>query len=285
MGRRRWEHDEESGLACRGVTSSAQRSAAWRDPEAASGPDVPPVTASLLSLQRSAGNQAVSAALGPMGATTPRWMVVQREKPPARQKPPKAQKAPPPWLKDAQGILTEMAKSDPHLGNVTLRNFVDLNAALKSSQYAAWTQSGTEIYLKNPYPKGASRSDAAMRTLIEQYVRFVLRHEGEHVGQFARDGGPPKTWQRMLEYEQEAYAKDVKWLDGPGKAILTDAGVLKDVKKQVTKNLKDVTDLLDGIAKLPPRSDVEKHLHGKMIALKLIPAKAGLNPQDLYVQP
>jgi hypothetical protein len=178
-----------------------------------------------------------------------------------------------------------MAKLDPHLGNVTIKNFVDLNAALKSSGFAGWTQSGTEIYLKNPYPKGASRGDPDTRDIVEQYVRFVLRHEGEHVGQFARDGGPPKTWQRMLEYEQEAYTKDLKWLDGPGKSVVTNTDVLKDVKKQVTKNLKDVTGLLDGIAKLPAKSNVEQHLHKEMIRLKLIPSKSGLNPQDLYVQP
>ena len=66
---------------------------------------------------------------------------------------------------------------------------------------------------------------------------------------------------------------------------MTNADVVKDVKKQVTKNLKDVTDLLDGIAKLPPKTDVEQHLHKEMIRLKLIPSKAGINPQDLYVQP
>jgi hypothetical protein len=121
--------------------------------------------------------------------------------------------------------------------------------------------------------------------LVEQYVRFILRHEGEHISQFARDGGPPKTWQQMLKYEQEAYAKDVKWLDGPGKSILSNADVMADVKKQVTKNLKDVTDMLDGIAKLAPKTNVEKHLHKEMIRRKLIPSKSGLNPQDLYVQP
>lgn len=284
MGRRRWADDLQPSLAGRGAASHALRDAAQRDHgEAHGGDDLPPVTASLFSLQRSAGNRAVSAALRSRDAGARRPIVAQRDKPTKKRKP-QAPK-PPAWLKDAQGILAEMAKSEPHLGNVTLRNFVDLNAALKSSEYAAWTQSGTEIYLKNPYPKGTSRGDADTRNMIEQYVRYVLRHEGEHVSQFARDGGPPKSWRQMLEYEQDAYAKDVKWLDGPGTSILTDADVLKDVKKQVTKNLKDVTDLLDGIARLPPKSDVERHLHKEMVRLKLIPYKAGLNPQDLYVQP
>lgn len=275
MGRRRWAADLEPSLASRGPATRLRRDVAERRAD-----DGPPVATQLLSLQASAGNRAVAAALRSRPSPDPgRPVVAQREKPQ------KAPKPPPPWLKDAQGILAEMAKSDPHLGNVTLRNFVDLNAALKSSEYAAWTQSGTEIYLKNPYPKGTSRRDADTRALIEQYVRFVLRHEGEHVSQFARDGGPPKTWQRMLEYEKEAYAKDVKWLDGPGKSFLTNADVMNDVKKQVTKNLKDVTDLLDGIAKLPPKTDVEKHLCKEMIRLKLIPSNSGINPQDLYVQP
>lgn len=278
MGRRRWADDLEPRLAGRGGLPHAQREA---EQPRANG-HVQPATASLLSLQRSAGNQAIATALR-MGAAGQRRLVVAQREEPGKKTP--TPKPPPAWLKDAQGILAEMAKTDTHLGNVTLKNFVDLNAALKTSEYAAWTQSGTEIYLKNPYPKGASRGDAATRTLIEQYVRFVLRHEGEHVSQFARDGGAPKTWQRMLEYEKEAYAKDIKWLDGPGKSVMTNADVVKDVRKQVTKNLKDVTDLLDGVAKLPPKTDVEQHLHKEMIRLKLIPSKAGINPQDLYVQP
>lgn len=253
MGRRGWVGELEPRLAERGGASRRAR-------------HVPPLDAEVLSLQARAGNHAVVAAL-------------------QRDTPKQAPKPPPQWLQDAESILADMAKTDKLLGSTKLRNYSELNATLRKFEYGAWTESAQEIFVKDPFPKGSNRKDKATQRLVAMYVRYELTHEAVHVHQFDRDGGPPTTWRRMLEYEKEAYESDVKWLSGPGKQVVTDPDAMQSITSQVNKNLKDVTGLLDGIAKLPPKTDVEKHLHKEMIRLKLIPSKSGLNPQDLYKQP
>lgn len=234
-----------------------------------------PVARSVLDLQRRAGNRAVANAI-----------TAQRQKGGGGGK--KAVKQPPPppkWLQDAQAIVNDMAKTDKLLGHVVLRKYSDLNKTLRSFEYGAWTNSATEIFIKDPFPADVDRTDKTVQAQAEMFVRFELQHEANHVHQFAQAGGPPKTWQRMLEFEREAYTNDLKFLRGPGKQVISDADVLASIAEQVQTNLKDVNALLDGIAKLKKGQNVERHLWTEMKKRKLIPSGSDLDPTKLYKQP
>lgn len=74
---------------------------------------------------------------------------------------------------------------------------------MQTFEIGAWTNSSTEIYL------GAPSSN------VDEHVwwRVVLYHEAVHVKQFAREGGPPDTYTKMMEHEVEAYGDTHEWLD------------------------------------------------------------------------
>jgi hypothetical protein len=236
--------------------------------------DIDPMSRRVLDLQRKAGNRAVTA-----------LMVAQRQ--PKKQAPPKKQPPPPPpqWLQDAQAIVAEMAKTDKLMGHVVLRKYTDANKTLQGAEFGAWTNSATAIYLRDPLDAHADRTNKDVQAQAEAIMRFELQHEANHIHQFATAGGPPKTWKKMLEFEKDAYTSDIAFLKGAGKNLFSDPDVLADVTGQVQKNLADVTGLLDGIPKLPAKTNVEQHLLKEMKKLKLIPPGAELDPTKLYKQP
>ena len=258
--------------------------------------DLEPVARSVLRLQRQVGNQAVVSALRD-GKSLPRdarareaaltSLLIAQRQPAGKGKSKPATNPPPPpkWLQDAQAIVDDMAKTDKLLGHVVLKKYSDLNKTLRNFDFGAWTNSQTEIFIKEAVPAGANRKDKKVQAQAEMFIRYELQHEANHIHQFAQAGGPPKTWQRMLEFEQEAYTNDLKFLSGPGKQVITDKDVLTSITSQAQKNLKDITGLLDGIAKLPPKTDIEKHLWTEMKKLELIPSGSALDPTELYKQP
>lgn len=219
----------------------------------------------MLSLQLAAGNAAVSTALRPAPS-------VQRQP----QKPPK-------WVSDAQAELGTMFPQDKLLGNVVIKDYADLNATLQTAPFAAWTQSKTEIFVRDLSSQADPKNPktAAWPALT---LRYVLRHEAEHVRQFDQRGGPPSTWLAMLELEREAYTNDLAWLGGAeGKRLVPDAKLRENLRKGVQKNLSDIKGLISSTAKLKgqPR---EAKLRAGMIGKDLIPSGAPADPQALYQQ-
>lgn len=74
-------------------------------------------------------------------------------------------------------------------------------------KYDAWTNSPTEIYVipvKSQYATPDKKRNA--------YWRVILYHEAWHLKQFAKASEPPKTYAKMMEYEEEAYRKSYEWI-------------------------------------------------------------------------
>lgn len=235
-----------------------------------------PVVREVRALQSTAGNAAVASVVGDLrrGGTIPTG--VQRQ--------PKGAKAVPPWIKDAKASLGKMFPKDKAMANVVIRDYADLNKTLQGIDFAAWTNSGTVIYLRDPSGL-ADPANPNTANWPAMFTSAVLHHEAAHVRQFARDGGPPKTWQQMLIYERDAYGEDVAWLGGTeAQTLIPDKGLRDQVVEQSAANLKLVTRLLAGTEKLTGKAR-EKELHRLMVAETLIPASATMNPLDLYKQP
>ncbi len=225
----------------------------------------------MLSLQRTAGNAAVSRAIrGPAGpAATP--AVLQRQ--------PKTKK--PKWITDAQAELAKLFPNDPLMKNVVIKDYAGLNKTLQTIHYGAWTQSKTEIYLRNPAGTSKKAPPIAQQAM---FVQYVLHHEAVHIGQFDKAGGPPQTWQQMLEFERDAYSADRVWLAGAGAQLITDPDVLDLVDESSDKNLIKCQSLLDSTKGLSGKAR-EAALFKGMIGKDLIPAKSDPDPLKLYRQP
>lgn len=100
----------------------------------------------------------------------------------------------------------------------------------------AWTNSSTEIYVGFPDPK------------VDEDVwwRTILYHEAVHVKQFAREGGPPDTYTKMMEHEVEAYGDTYEWLDehpdkSPMRAATQSMEEARDFFKEELDSVKDST--------------------------------------------
>lgn len=86
--------------------------------------------------------------------------------------------------------------------------------------YAAWTNSAQHVYVNIPYFVSACRDleslghdpEVALNMVRAQFVN-AIRHEEHHVQQFSANGNkPPDSFQDMVDFESEAYSKDVTWL-------------------------------------------------------------------------
>jgi hypothetical protein len=256
MGRQRWpkEFDE------RRVPPGPRREPPSRSggPERAATP-LEPIARSVLYLQSTAGNSAVSTSIR---------AVVQRQPKPKKQ---------PQWVIDAQVAFDA---TFPNMKGVVIKNFAELNATLQKSHYGAWTQSKTEIYLKDPTKPAKPKDPAPTKAVQTLYVRYLLEHEAVHIRQFINPGGPPKTWEQMLLFEKEAYTKDKAWLRGPGEKIITIEAVFDDIEATIDKNRNDIDAVL-GLTGVPR----EEALHKGMLANKLIPPGTDPDAQKLYIQP
>lgn len=210
---------------------------------------------SVLRLQATAGNTAVAGALR-----------VQRQP-----------KQPPAYVTNAQATLKQLFPKEKLLQGVVIKDYVALNPALQGASYGAWTQSATQIYVRDP----ALLADTPQKQAMA--MQYALQHEANHVRQFAKAKGPPAKWETMMKYELDAYANDLRWLAGTGKSIVTDAELHRELVDGATKNLKDLQDLMKGAAKLKGAKREAFFLDG-LLDKDLIPPDSTANPLDLYKQ-
>ena len=222
----------------------------------------------VLDLQRAAGNAAVVRSLGAGG---PPPVAIQRQPKPA----------PPQHVIDAQAEMAAMFGQDPLLGKVVIKDYGTLNADLQKASFGAWTQSVTEIYIKD-FSAAADPKKPKTAKWPVYMVRYALHHEAEHVRQFASSTGPPSTWLQMLEFERTAYTQDVTWLAGADAKLLIPDATLRGILRQGAKqNLQDVKSIIASSAKKRPKQQ-EAARRQAMIAKKLLPATAPADPAALY---
>ena len=206
----------------------------------------------MLDLQASVGNAAVARAI-----------TVQRDKPPA-------------WIEDAQKELKSLFPKEKLMQGVVVKDYEGLNETLQNMGYGAWTQSKTEIYLRDPMSlQGVDEKNKRSMT------RYILQHEANHIRQFATAKGPPKTWAAMLKYEIQAYTNDKKWLAANGKAEIPDAKLREMLIKATEDSL---TEALAIKKEAVGKKDAEAFLYNKMKTGKLIPDDAAKDPLELYKQ-
>lgn len=218
---------------------------------------VGPVAKGILTLQATAGNAAVAS-------------IIQRA--------PKKKKKQPTWVSGAQSTLGKMFPRDPLLSKVVIKNYDDLNATLQTMGFAAWTNSRTEIFIKDP------AQFATNPALAASVLQYILQHEANHVRQFAKAKGPPKDWETMATYEIEAYTNDIAWLTGAGASVVTDPTQHKELLDEARKNLKDVQDTINGAGILTGKAR-NKYFFAEMKNRNLIPANSPADPRALYKNP
>jgi hypothetical protein len=225
---------------------------------------VDPVAESVLSLQATAGNAAIAGAL--LSAS------------PSVQRQPKK---PPPHVAAGQAALKQLFPKEKLLEGVVVKDYAELNVTLQgATSYGAWTQSSTAIYVKDPARMADTPAKQAMA------LRYVLQHEANHVRQFEKTKGPPKTWEAMINFEIEAYRNDLQWLSGPGKSIVTDAKLHKKLVDSATKNLGELRGRVNGAKKQKLEGEKrEEFFVDGLLDKDLIPPDSTANPLDLYRQP
>jgi len=94
--------------------------------------------------------------------------------------------------------------------------------------WAAWTNSSTRVYVDIPALIGFTTALAASRTpknILGDCLAIavsILRHEAQHVAQFATNNDtPPADFATMIAFEEQAYGDDVTWLGtGPVRTFL-----------------------------------------------------------------
>lgn len=238
------------------------------DGDAAGMEPIGPEARSVLSLQAVAGNAAVAHALRSGGRGVPGRPVIQRQPKPT---------SPPAWAAGAEAALKSLFPKEKLMQGVVIKDYADLNASHKDSPLDAWTGSGTEVYLKDPSGLGKTPALQGMK------LRYVLQHEANHIRQF-QGKGPPDKWELMVKYELEAYAKDLTWLAGDGKKIVTDTDLHKELVVGVNTNLASLRTIMKDVAKLKgdPR---DLKILDKLMDAELVPPNATANPLDLYKQP
>ena len=228
-------------------------------------------TDSILRLQGSAGNAAVAAVLGDQAH-------VQRQ--------PKQPKKQPQWVTNAEARLKALFPKDPTIAKVVIKDYTGANKELQTIDYGAWTQSGSEIYLRDPSIDRAT-GKARPAKLVPMILTYVLRHEAVHVGQFAKDGKPPGTWELMLKYERDAYKKDFDWLrSSDGQKEVSDQALNEKLEEEADSIVITINNLFDKIKDLSGKAREDK-LYELLLASpkKLIPDGAKRDPQELYKQP
>jgi hypothetical protein len=224
---------------------------------------LPPLARAVLDLQATAGNSAVAEN-------------VQRQ--------PKTPPAKPAWLQDAQAELGKLFPNDKLMQHVVVKDYGALNAELQTIDYGAWTNSKTEIYVRDPSTL-IDQNEPAQQKWPPMLMRYTLRHEAVHIGQFAAAGGPPKTWQAMLEFEQAAYKADVAWLGSTAATTdIPDKQLLALLVAGASKTLASVTAVLNDTKKLKGKKR-EAEIFKRMKKAELIPKGAKPDPQELYIQP
>lgn len=135
-----------------------------------------------------------------------------------------------------------------------------------STAFAAWTNSGTQVFVRN-----VPGADAT-------FWAAALFHEHLHVVQFMDEGRgkPPSTYETMMEYERDAYSDSATWAK-------------KDVPQGVSAYATHFQKTADGyvaelarVRGLPAGTDVEKH-YKAYLEKEGLPRAASI--ADLYTAP
>lgn len=137
-------------------------------------------------------------------------------------KPPPKKKAPaaptdPPHVRTARRLWQAALGKEPRFANVRigdLKAHSDRHRAkrpdvgkLAGAGFSAWTNSARDIYVA---PSLLTLEGVPMP---DWYAEMLLRHEAEHVEQFARVKDEVPTYSEMLKAEAEAHTKALAWLD------------------------------------------------------------------------
>ena len=228
-------------------------------PDRADEPPRPaPIERSVLALQSSAGNAAVARAV--------QSLAVQRQK-----------KKPPAWAAEAKTTLKQLFPKEKLLEGIVIKDFADLNPTTRAGPFDAWTNSPTDIYVKDP---ALIEPDSRIRS---QALAYVLQHEANHVRQF-QGKGPPKEWEKMLWFEKQTYKKDLDWLAGAGKQVVTDKALREKLTKRINENLTAIERVYAKVADVK-RQDRDLAILDAMLDENLVPENATADPRDLYKQP
>ena len=108
----------------------------------------------------------------------------------------------PSHVRQARKVWARLFAGDAILKAVTIADLTCApSAIIANSDFTAWTNSPTEVYVQDLGGVG------------DDVWAAVLYHESLHVRQFAAAGGkPPKDYATMLRYESRAYAESARWV-------------------------------------------------------------------------
>jgi hypothetical protein len=139
-------------------------------------------------------------------------------------------------VQDFQDILKNaLFPKDPAIQKVTF-DVLDSSIyfpPLATMGYGAWTNSATHIFVadltgaQNPLT-GKALTPGQIRTLMA----IAARHESNHIRQFAANGGPPKSYAQMMDFEQKAYTDTAAWLQTPQAASVASDAAWRKVERQ-----------------------------------------------------
>jgi hypothetical protein len=147
------------------------------------------------------------------------------------------------YIKQAQDVWKQLNLS----GRVKIRPLKSAPSALiQKSSFQAWTNSATEVYVSDIHGD-------------EEAWKVVLLHEAVHVRQFV-DWGRPVTYEMMMLFEQEAYAKTSEW----ARSLNLDP----DYVKQMAAKTHAFTAEIERVRKLP-RDAQEAAFKGFLIGRSL----------------
>lgn len=121
----------------------------------------------------------------------------------------------------------------------------------EQAEFAAWTNSSARVYVDigRLFKTTTTLAGAAHRTpknILADCLAvavYVLRHESQHVSQFAaNNGSPPADFAAMIAFEEQAYGDDAVWLgSGSTQSFLlttvgTEQALINDLIKIATSS-------------------------------------------------
>jgi hypothetical protein len=152
---------------------------------------------------------------------------------------------------------------DPLIQKVIIRDLATISPqsiADPKQDFGAWTKSASEIFVRDLAPK--RYPPAVLRTIIA----VNARHEGCHVHQFAATGGPPKTYEQMMQFEIEAYEDIVSWLaSAEGKGIAANAKTPNEIGRAFGIYARELKDEITRVNRLRPPVDKEAHFRAFLV--------------------
>ena len=121
----------------------------------------------------------------------------------------------PATVQEFEDILKKtLFPKDPLIQKVNIADFTQLYLpSLATVNFGAWTRSATQIFVLDL--DGAAdpiTGKALTNTEITTINAINARHEANHVRQFAKNGGHPKTYAQMMAFEIEACNDTASWL-------------------------------------------------------------------------